>query len=65
MGQDVRAQSGAALDAGATDRVDASSDGGWFAVVLIRAGSANNQSAVTMQLWLDPEAITTDLRIGR
>jgi hypothetical protein len=41
------------------------SDGGWFAVVLIRAGSANNQSAVTMQLWLDPEAITTDLTIGR
>jgi hypothetical protein len=40
-------------------------DGGWFAVVLIRAGSANNQSAVTMQLWLDPEAITTDLTIGR
>jgi hypothetical protein len=41
------------------------SDGGWCAVVLIRAGSANNQSAVTMQLWLDPEAITTDLTIGR
>jgi hypothetical protein len=41
------------------------SDGRWFAVVLIRAGSANNQSAVTMQLWLDPEAITTDLTIGR
>jgi hypothetical protein len=35
------------------------------AVVLIRAGSANNQSAETRQLWLDPEAITTDLTIGR
>jgi len=39
--------------------------GGWLAVVLMEAGSANGQSRVTMQLWLDPEAITTDLGVGR
>jgi len=30
------------------------SDGGWLAVVLMPAGSANGQSSVTMQLWLEP-----------
>jgi hypothetical protein len=40
------------------------SDGGWLAVVLMPAGSANCQSRVTMQLWLEPEIITTDLTIG-
>ncbi|MCV6969308.1 hypothetical protein [Mycobacterium bohemicum] len=39
------------------------SDGGWLAVVLMPAGSANGQSRVTMQLWLEPEMITTDLTI--
>ena len=37
------------------------SDGGWLAVVLMPAGSANGQSRVTMQLWLGPDKITTDL----
>lgn len=37
------------------------SDGGWLAVVLMPAGSANGKSNVTMQLWLEPDMITTDL----
>ena len=37
------------------------SDGGWLAAVLMPAGSANGQSRVTMQLWLEPDKITTDL----
>jgi len=40
------------------------SDGGWLAVVLMPAGSANGQSHVTMQLWLEPDKITTDLTTG-
>ena len=40
------------------------SDGGWLAVVLMPAGSANGQSRVTMQLWLGPDMITTDLTTG-
>ena len=35
-------------------------DGGWLAVVLMPASSANGKSKVTMQLWLDPDMITTD-----
>jgi hypothetical protein len=38
------------------------SDGGWLAVVLMPARSANGKSSVTMQLWLDAEMITTDLK---
>jgi hypothetical protein len=41
-----------------------SSDGGWLAVVLMPAGSANGQSRVTMQLWLESDMITTDLTVG-
>ena len=41
------------------------SDGGWLAVVLMPAGNANGQSRVTMQLWLEPDMITTDLTTGR
>jgi hypothetical protein len=37
------------------------SDGGWLAVVLMSAGSANGKSTVTMQLWLEPEMISIDL----
>jgi hypothetical protein len=40
------------------------SDVGWLAIVLVDAGSANGLSRVTMQLWLEPEAITTDLGTG-
>jgi hypothetical protein len=40
------------------------SDGGWLAVVLMPASSANGQSHVTMRLWLEPEIITTDLTVG-
>jgi hypothetical protein len=36
------------------------SDGGWLAVVLMPAHSANGKSTVTMQLWLEPDMITTD-----
>ena len=35
--------------------------GGWLAVVLMPADSVNGQSSVTMQLWLEPDLITTDL----
>ena len=38
------------------------SDGGWLAVVLGPARSANGKSSVTMQLWLDAEMITNDLK---
>jgi hypothetical protein len=40
------------------------SDGGWLAIVLTPAGSANEKSSVTMQLWLEPDMITTDLTTG-
>jgi hypothetical protein len=36
------------------------SDGGWLAVVLMPAGSANGKSKITMQLWLEADMITTD-----
>jgi len=39
-------------------------DGGWLVMVLMPAGSANGHSSVTMQLWLEPDLITTDLTIG-
>jgi len=29
------------------------------------AGSDNGQSRLTMQLWLEPDIISTDLTIGR
>lgn len=41
------------------------SDGGWLAVVECTATSPNGQTAVTMQLRLEPEVITTDLTAGR
>jgi hypothetical protein len=37
------------------------SDGGWLAVVLMPAGSANGKSKITMQLWLEADMITTDM----
>jgi hypothetical protein len=37
------------------------SDGGLLAVVLVPASSANGKSKVTMQLWLEPDLITTDM----
>jgi hypothetical protein len=40
-------------------------DGGWLAIAHMPAGSANRQSSVTMQLWLESDAITTDLTTGR
>jgi hypothetical protein len=49
-----------ALHAGATDCVGAS-DGGFFAVVEVAAGSANGRSQLTMQLWCEPTMITTDV----
>jgi hypothetical protein len=39
-------------------------DGGWLAVVLMPAHSANGKSKVTMQLWLEPDMISTDLQTG-
>ncbi|WP_277243998.1 hypothetical protein [Mycolicibacterium obuense] len=41
------------------------SDGGWLAVLECTASSPNGQTAVTMQLWLEPDLITTDLGTGR
>lgn len=38
-----------------------SSDGGFFAVVEVAAGSANGRSQLTMQLWCEPTMITTDV----
>jgi hypothetical protein len=35
-------------------------DGGWLAVVLLAAASANNASQVTLQLWVEPDVIKTD-----
>jgi hypothetical protein len=32
-----------------------------LAVVLVPASSANGKSKVTMQLWLEPDLITTDM----
>ncbi|CAN5621876.1 hypothetical protein BH09ACT8_BH09ACT8_50780 [soil metagenome] len=40
------------------------SDGGWLAVLECTATSPNGETAVTMQLWLEPDAITTDLGAG-
>jgi hypothetical protein len=37
------------------------SDGGFFAVVEVAAGSANGRSQLTMQLWCEPTMITTDV----
>ena len=35
-------------------------DGGWLAVVLLAAASANDASHVTLQLWVEPDVIRTD-----
>jgi hypothetical protein len=40
------------------------SDGGWLAVVLLPASSANGKSGVTMQLWLAPDMISADPSSG-
>ena len=34
---------------------------GMAGVVLVPASSANGKSKVTMQLWLEPDLITTDM----
>jgi hypothetical protein len=36
-------------------------DGGWLAIVAMPASSANGRSTLTMQLWLPPDGLTTDL----
>jgi hypothetical protein len=38
--------------------------GDWLAGVLMPARSANGQSSITLQLWLEPGVITTDLSAG-
>jgi hypothetical protein len=38
-------------------------DGGWLAIVVMPASSANGRSTLTMQLWLSPDGLTTDLTI--
>jgi len=35
-------------------------DGGWLAAVSVQAASGNNQSHITLQLWLLPDDITTN-----
>lgn len=40
------------------------SDGGWLAVVLMPAGSANRKSSLTMPLWLEADMITIDHTTG-
>ena len=37
------------------------SDGGWLAAVEMPACGANRRSRLAMQLWLPPEALTTNL----
>ncbi|MBY0286769.1 MAG: hypothetical protein K2X52_06435 [Mycobacteriaceae bacterium] len=37
------------------------SDGGWAACLQMPAGSANGRSRLTMQLWLPPEALSTEV----
>lgn len=41
------------------------SDGGWLAVLQCTATSPNGSTHLTMNLWLEPDAITTDLDAGR
>jgi hypothetical protein len=38
-------------------------DGGWLAIVVMPASSANGRSTLTIQLWLSPDGLTTDLTI--
>jgi len=38
-------------------------DGGWLAIVVMPASSANGSSTLTMQLWLSPDGLTTNLTI--
>ncbi len=33
-------------------------DGGWLALVLVAAASANGTAHVTLQLWVEPDSIT-------
>jgi hypothetical protein len=35
------------------------SDGGWLALVLVPAASTNQAAHVTLQLWVEPTAMTT------
>jgi len=35
-------------------------DGGWLSHVLVKAGSANYRSRLTMSMWLEPNAIRLD-----
>ena len=35
-------------------------DGGWLALVLVPAASTNQAAHVTLQLWVEPDAIDTD-----
>lgn len=41
------------------------SDGGWLAVLQCTANSTNGYTEVTMSLWLEPDAFTTDLDVDR
>jgi hypothetical protein len=38
---------------------------GWLAAILLPAASANRHCRITLQLWLEPEAFTTDMSAGR
>lgn len=37
----------------------AAADGGWLALVLLPAASTNETARMTLQLWVEPDAITT------
>ncbi|PJE03527.1 MAG: hypothetical protein CK429_32485 [Mycobacterium sp.] len=41
------------------------SDGGWLALAQCTAASTNGHTELTMSLWLEPDALTTDLTAGR
>jgi hypothetical protein len=42
-----------------------SSNGGWLAVFRVPGSSANRRCRVTLQLWMEPDASTTDLPAGK
>lgn len=35
-------------------------DGGWIALVFVPAAAANGSARLTLQLWVDPTALTAD-----
>ena len=47
------------VDAWSAGGVASRADGGWLALVLVPAASSNGTAHVTLQLWVEPDVITT------